>query len=770
MAKSLVIVESPAKAKTINKFLGKSFVVKASMGHVRDLPKGKFGIDIEHGFAPMYQTIRGRGDALAELKKAAKSADMVYLAPDPDREGEAIAWHLKEALELPPEKTARVTFHEITKNAVKEAFERPSTISMDRVNAQQTRRILDRIVGYKLSPLLWEKLTRGLSAGRVQSVAVRLIVEREREIRAFKPEEYWTIEAFLRAAHGREFLAELRRKDDQPVSLGNEQEASAAYDDILKSPFVVEEVVRTKKTLRAPPPFTTSLLQQAASTRLRFSTSRTMQVAQGLYEGVELGEEGSVGLVTYMRTDSYQVSEQAIGEVRRFIGSKHGRDYLPEQPNRFLQRKGAQLAHEAIRPTDVEKTPASVARFLTSEQLKLYTLIWERFVASQMAPAHFDLTDAKIRAGRWHFTARGRRLVFPGHLAVSRFEEEEAPPELPPLEPGQTLDLVRLEKTQHFTQPPPRYTEAALVKALEKKGIGRPSTYASILSTIRQRGYVRLEQRAFHATQLGEIVTDLLVAHFPHLMDVEFTAGLETRLDEIEEAKADWLATLREFYSDFEKHLAAASQEMRDFRKDPIKSDGHVCEKCGSPMIVKLHPRGSFLACSAYPKCENTRSIDRPHEARAAPQETKHVCTKCGSKMLLRTGRAGRFLACSAYPKCRNTCSVDEKGDPLLPKPTGEKCDKCGGDMLIRYSRRGPFLGCSNYPKCRNPKPLPPHLAPKPEPAGVDCKACGKPMWIVNGRFGRYLRCSGYPQCKEKGRLPRAGSPEPEPEPSRTVE
>jgi DNA topoisomerase-1 len=387
-----------------------------------------------------------------------------------------------------------------------------------------------------------------------------------------------------------------------------------------------------------------------------------------------------------------------------------------------------------------------------------------------MAPAQFDLTDAKIDAGKWQFSARGRRMVFAGHLSVARSDEDEGTPELPPLEAGQALELRKpLAPVQHFTQPPPRYSEASLVKTLEKKGIGRPSTYASILGTIRDRGYVKLEQRAFHATQLGEAVTKELVDHFPHLMDVEFTAGLETRLDDIETAKADWLATLRDFYEDFEKALDKAGKAMRDFKKQPIPSDGQVCEKCGSPMIVKLHPKGSFLACSAYPKCENTRSLERPSEPRAAAQETEHLCPKCGSKMLLRTGRAGKFLACSAYPKCKSTCSVDEQGNPLLPKPSGEKCDKCGGEMLIRYSRRGPFLGCSNYPQCKNPKPLPPHLAPKPEPAGMDCPSCSKPMVIVNGRFGRYIRCSGFPDCKEKARLPKEGE-KPEPEPSSRVE
>jgi DNA topoisomerase I len=753
MAKSLVIVESPAKAKTINKFLGKSYVVKASMGHVRDLPKGKFGIDVDHDFAPLYQTIRGRGDALADLRKAAKGASMVYLAPDPDREGEAIAWHLKEALELPAKKTARVTFHEITKNAVKEAFDHATTISMDRVNAQQTRRILDRIVGYKLSPLLWEKITRGLSAGRVQSVAVRLIVEREREIRAFVPEEYWTIEARLSAGAGPSFLAELRRRDGEPVELKNAEQATAAYDEISRSDFVVDEVSKTKKTVKAPPPFTTSLLQQAASTRLRFSASRTMRIAQSLYEGVELGAEGSVGLITYMRTDSYNVSKEAIAAARELITTSHGKEYVPAEPNTFTQRKGAQLAHEAIRPTYLEHAPDKVAPHLTSDQLKLYKLIWARFLASQMSPAQFDLTDARIHAGRWQFTARGRRMIFPGHLAMSKGDEEDGMPELPPLEKGQKLKLEKLDKAQHFTQPPPRYSEATLVKALEKKGIGRPSTYASIISTIQARGYVKMQSRAFHATRLGEVVTELLVEHFPQLMDAEFTAGLETRLDEIEEAKTDWLDTLRAFWKTFTRDLEKATTAMRDYKKNPDLGEGEACEKCGSPMIIKLHPRGSFLACSAYPNCKNTRPLDPTEPKREAPQETSHVCSKCGSKMVLRSGRTGRFLACSSYPKCKNTFSVDEKGEPLIPKASGIKCDKCGAEMLIRYSRRGPFLGCSAYPACKNPKPLPEHLQPKPEPTHLNCEKCGKPMVIRAGRRGRFLACTGYPDCKETAPL-----------------
>jgi DNA topoisomerase-1 len=478
-----------------------------------------------------------------------------------------------------------------------------------------------------------------------------------------------------------------------------------------------------------------------------------MRFAQSLYEGVELGAEGSVGLITYMRTDSYNVSVDAIAAVRTLIVAAHGKEYVPAEPNTFTQRKGAQLAHEAIRPTYLEQTPEKVAAFLTSDQQKLYKLIWARFLASQMAPAQFDLTDAKIHAGRYQFTARGRRMVFPGHLVISKGDEDDGMPELPPLEKGQKLKLEKLDKTQHFTQPPPRYTEATLVKALEKKGIGRPSTYASIISTIQARGYVKMQARAFHATRLGETVTEMLVEHFPQLMDAEFTAGLETRLDDIEAAKADWLDTLRDFWKTFTRDLEKATTAMRDYKKNPDKGEGEVCEKCGSPMIIKLHPRGSFLACSAYPNCKNTRPLDPTEPKREAPQETAHVCSKCGSKMVLRSGRTGRFLACSSYPKCKNTFSVDEKGEPLIPKPSGIKCDKCGAEMLIRYSRRGPFLGCSAYPTCKNPKPLPEHLAPKPEPTNVVCEKCGKPMVIRMGRRGKFLACTGYPECKETAPL-----------------
>ncbi|MFO0983208.1 MAG: type I DNA topoisomerase [Planctomycetota bacterium] len=750
MAKSLVIVESPAKAQTINKILGTKFVVKASMGHVRDLPKGRFGIDVEHGFAPQYQTIRGRGDTIADLKKISKKADYIYLAPDPDREGEAIAWHLAQALEIPEEKTYRVTFNEITKKAIGEAFKEPGKISMDRVNAQQARRILDRIVGYKLSPLLWEKIAHGLSGGRVQSVAVRLIVERELEIRGFRREEFWRVQAKLADAanaDAQEFGAEVKKRDGQPFEMKNEAEAQAVFDALNDASFVVEAVENKKKTVPAAPPLTTSLLQQQASIQLRFTAKRTMMVAQQLYEGVQLGKEGSVGLITYMRTDSYRVSDEAIGQVRKHIESAFGKRYLPEKANVFAQRKGAQLAHEAIRPTDVSRSPDSLRGDLTEDQYKLYRLIWRRFVASQMTPAEFNLTDVTVKAGSYTLAARGRALLFDGHTKVIASAASEDVQDLPKLAEGQALLKRGLEKTQHFTQPPPRYTEATLVKALEKKGIGRPSTYATIISTIQERGYVKLLERKFHATELGEIVTGELVRHFPKLIDTDFTSDLENKLDLIEEARVDWLKVLREFYDLFMADLERAAKEMTDLKKNPVQSD-EKCENCGRPMVVKFNKRGRFLACSGYPECKSTRSLDADAKPKEKPIPTDEVCGKCGSPMVIRTGRRGRFMACTGYPKCRNTFSVDDQGKPLKPQATGENCEKCGSAMVVKHGRRGPFLACSGYPKCRNAKSLPKELAPPPETTDEKCDQCGAPMAVRFRRRGRFLACTAYPACK----------------------
>ena len=706
MAK-LVIVESPAKARTINRYLGKDYVVKASMGHVRDLPKSSMGVDIEKDFKPTYRVMPGRNKTLSELRKAAAKADEVFLATDLDREGEAIAWHLAQALKLKKAQTRRVIFNEITRNAIRRAFEEPLEIDENKVNAQQARRILDRIVGYQLSPLLWKKLRRGLSAGRVQSVAVRLIVDREREIEAFKPEEYWEIDADFaptkRHPHEpRKFTAKLARVDGEKASIPNEAEAKALVEGITKADIKVAQVEEKERLLRPYPPFTTSTLQQQASIRLRFSAKKTMMLAQQLYEGVELGDEGAVGLITYMRTDSQRVSNQALAECRDHIGQHFAADYLPEKAQVYRSGKNAQGAHEAIRPTAAAYTPERVKQFLTRDQFRLYDLIWTRFVASQMTPGRLAVTDVQIEAGRAMFAAQGRRLVFDGHLKVSGYDAK-SDTALPTLAVGDPLKMLRVEPSQHFTKPPPRYTEATLVKTLEKLGIGRPSTYAPILSTIRQRHYVELAKRQFSATELGKMVTDKLVEHFADIMDVGFTSNMEERLDRVEEGEADWLQALRAFYKPFAADMKKAEKNMK--RPEPEQTE-HKCKECGKPMVKRWSKRGSFLGCSGYPECKFTMSLDsegNPSE-RPAPEETDEKCEKCGAPMVIRTGRHGRFLACSAFPKCKNTRSLEKTPD--VPEDM-KKCEECGGEMIVRRGRRGPFLGCSNYPKCRNTKPLP---------------------------------------------------------------
>ncbi len=728
MGKNLVIVESPAKARTINKYLGKDFVVKASMGHVRDLPKGKLGIDVDHDFDTQYQVIRTRSDTVKELKKSAKAATTVYLAPDPDREGEAIAWHLIQALELPEEKVFRITFNEITKRAVQEALQHAGRVKDSLVQAQQARRILDRLVGYKLSPLLWEKIARGLSAGRVQSVAVRLLVEREVEIRAFRQEEFWRITAFLSKAgaieprrRGEEldesdpnlFTAELKRRDGKTIELPNETVAQEILDGLSGQEFKVTSVEKKRKSVKAPPPFTTSLLQQQASTRLRFSAKKTMRVAQQLYEGIDVGgSDGQVGLITYMRTDSFRLANEAIDGIRNLIGQSFGVDYLPGNPNVFAARKGAQEAHEAIRPTDVDRSPDRLKEHLTSDQYRLYRLIWERVVASQMANAQFDQTSVSIDAGPYTFTTRGRALVFDGHLKISGLEKGSGEQDLPALHEGEVLDVQRVDKTQHFTQPPARYSEATLVKALEKNGIGRPSTYATILSTIQDRGYATLVDRKFHATDLGEVVTNSLVQHFPDIFNYEFTAGMESKLDLIEDKKAEWLKVVRDFYDAFSHDLDKASETMTNLKVQPAP-DGQTCPTCGRPMLQRFNRFGKFLGCSGYPECKHIQRIGKDgqiEEKRPEPEKTDEVCEKCGKPMVIRDGKRGRFMACSGWPKCKNTFSVDAEGKPIKPRLTDVACDKCASKMIVRFSRRGPFLGCSAYPKCRGTKQLPPEM------------------------------------------------------------
>jgi len=732
--KSLVIVESPAKARTINKYLGSDFVVKASMGHIRDLPKGKFGIDIEHGFQPEYTAIRGKGKVISELKKLAKNAEAVYLAPDMDREGEAIAWHLSELLEVPEERCYRVVFNEITKKAILGAFETPGRLDMDKIEAQQARRVLDRIMGYKLSPLLWKKIAKGLSAGRVQSVAVRLIVEREKEIRAFESEEYWRVTAQFE--EGEPFPADLRRLADTRIEKNlNGERAQALVERIGDDPLLLAEIEEKPKTRRPTPPFSTSQLQQKASTILRFSAKRTMMIAQQLYEGVDVPGEGSVGLITYMRTDSVRVSNDALEQVRKLIEEDYGKDYVPEKPFVHKTRaKAAQEAHEAIR--------------------KLYNLIWKKFVSSQMNPARSKVTTAVFihphadqdGVDTARFVAQGEVSVFDGHLRVFNTDRADKDQALPALEQGKEYKPESIEATQHFTQPPPRFTEATLVKELEKKGIGRPSTYATIISTIQDRGYVTLETRRFTATELGEIVTDRLVEHFGDLINTDFTSRMESDLDLVENGERKWDDVVSSFHKIFVKDLEKAETDMVSLKTNPELTD-IMCEKCGSPMAVLYNKRGKFLGCSKYPDCKNTMSPDGTEKAPVI--ETDYKCPKCESPMVIREGKRGRFLACTAFPKCKSTASVDDEGKIVVPKKTGIDCDKCGEEMVIRGSRRGPFLACSGFPKCRNAKPLPDELREEPRETAEICEKCGESMVIKTSRWGKeFLACSGYPKCK----------------------
>jgi DNA topoisomerase-1 len=722
--KAVVIVESPAKAKTINKILGSRYVVKACMGHVRDLPERAFGIKVENDFEPTYQTIRGKGKILTELRQATRGASEVYLAPDPDREGEAIAWHLVEALKIPKGKAKRVTFNEITKRGVEEAFKHPGEISMPRVNAQQARRFLDRIVGYKLSPLLWKKVGRGLSAGRVQSVAVRLIVEREREIKAFKPEEYWSITAFLDKA-GAVFSASLVKLDGREIGLASESTekrplqpissagpAKGLVEELKGAEFRVAGVQQKERQEQPPTPFTTSLLQQQASIKLRFSAKRTMMVAQQLYEGVELGSEGAVGLITYMRTDSFRIADEALSELREMIGRKYGPAYVPEKPIVRARRKGMQEAHEAIRPTYVNRTPEELRDFLTEDQFRLYRLIWRRFVASQMNPAQYLLTEAEIHAGRAVFQARGREMRFDGFTQVWGHALRKDEQILPPLAEGDVPALKELRPEQHFTEPPPRYTEASLVKALERYGIGRPSTYAPIISTIQERGYVRNEERKLYPTELGTLINDKLVKHFNDIMNTGFTSRMEKDLDRIEDGETGWVEILKSFYGAFVGDLDKAKDEMESEKGQ--EASGVVCEKCQKPMLIRWNKYGRFLGCSGFPECRNTKSL--PSE-----EAKGEKCDLCQAPMVIKSGRLGRFLACTRYPDCRGTKSLPKGNKRLeVPKDFKEDCDKCGKAMRIRYGRRGGFIACSGYPDCKNTKRFPKEWYKDLKPPGED--------------------------------------------------
>jgi DNA topoisomerase-1 len=686
MAKKLIIVESPAKTKTLKGFLGADYQVEASMGHVRDLPEKKLSIDIENDFAPTYQIIPERKDVVAKLKAAAKGADEVYLASDPDREGEAISWHLKEALGLKDPK--RIQFNEITKTAVLAALQNYRTIDMDRVNAQQARRELDRIVGYKISPLLWRKVKKGLSAGRVQSVAVRLIADREREILAFNPVEYWTIGATLTPDTVKnKFDANLTERDNKKIEIPDQATSDKILSDLDGAEYRVKKVKKSEKRRNPSAPFITSTLQQEASRKLGFSAKRTMMVAQQLYEGLEVAGEGHVGLITYMRTDSTRIADEAQQSARAYIVTEYGAAYAPAQTKQYKKGGSAQDAHEAIRPTSVERVPDQIAKLLTAEQAKLYKLIWQRFLASQMAPAVFDVVTVDISARNYTFRATGSTVKFDGFLRVYRegkddpnqVDDEDKQP-LPALTDEQLLKLIQILPKQHFTEPPPRYTEATLVKALEEKGIGRPSTYAAIMSTIIDRKYVELEQKKFKPTELGSTVNDLLVKHFPSVLDIAFTAEMETKLDGVAEGKEDWVAMMRSFYGPFAESLEKAGEEMEKVKIEP-KLAGIDCPKCGKPMVVRSSRFGEFVGCSDYPEC---KTIVRPEA-----EKIDIPCPKCGGEIVQKRSRKGAiFYGCKEYPKCDFVA---------WGKPTGQDCPTCGSPVM-ENTYRGRVIGV----KCHN--------------------------------------------------------------------
>ena len=779
MAKNLVIVESPAKAKTINKYLGKDYVVKASIGHIKDLPSKGLGVDVDNNFEPTYELIpdskkRNNKKIVAELKKAAKEADAIYLAADPDREGEAICQHLAEEIvpKRPAKPTHRVMFNEITKRAVNAAFEHPRKIDENLVDAQQARRVLDRLVGYKVSPLLCRTIGGRLSAGRVQSVALRMVVEREREIEQFVKTEYWTIAANLGAKLPPAFDSRLFKIGEQTVKtsgfdqdlkkneiLINEQaKADEIVAEAQQQSYVVGDVTTKERKRNPVPPFITSKLQQEASRKLGFAVKKTMMLAQKLYEGVELGPEGSVGLITYMRTDSTRVSDAALGEVRDYIDRQYGNEYLPEKAVHYRSKKDAQDAHEAIRPTEVVRTPDSLARFLKPEELKLYRLIWQRFVASQMTPAVFDQTTIDINAGRFVFRATGSVQKFDGFLKIYQEgrdekteEDEEAETKLPLVEKGETLKLNSITPEQHFTEPPPRYTEATLVKALEEKGIGRPSTYAAIMSTIQEREYVEKIQSRFHPTALGKTVNDLLIdGGFDDLFNESYTARMEEELDEIEDGKIPWTKALREFYDKFEGDLKQFQRYIKDIKETSVPTE-EVCLKCNTPGMVQKWGRfGPYLKCL---NCDATRDAEPPAAAdganaqadgggASAEEAEPEVCELCGKPMQLKRGRFGPFLGCTGYPECRNIRKIGKSGVAApAPVPLDEVCPVDGAQLVKRFGRFGEFISCSNYPKCKYIKQ---------ETVGVSCSrpGCKGEIVVKKSKRGKaFYGCSEYPNC-----------------------
>jgi len=757
-AKNLVIVESPSKARTLEKYLGRDFQVRASVGHVVDLPKSRLGVDIKKNFAPDFHVIQGKKKVIDELKKAAKGKENIYLASDPDREGEAIAWHIADQVAKGHKRVYRVLINEITRKAVQEAIANPQELDRNKFDAQIARRILDRLVGYQLSPLLWNKVRRGLSAGRVQSVAVRLVCEREKDIRAFELQEYWSLTALLEGRLPPSFKARLvqwqgRKIDNKKFRLENEPRVQQITKALAGASWIIGDVEKKERRRYPTPPFVTSKLQQEAARKLGFQPKRTMQIAQHLYEGVELGSEGSVGLITYMRTDSTRVSADALNTVRHFIERQYGKNYLPNKPNAYRSKKGAQDAHEAIRPTSMEYRPERVRRFLRRDAFQLYSLIWDRFVASQMVPALFDQTAFEIPVREAVFRATGQQIKFDGFMKVyiegrdertsqangsdgDEAEDESRDNEgvLPDLQKGDRLKLLSMDPKQHFTQPPPRYTQASLIKELDEKGIGRPSTYAAIISNILDREYVvQDERRSLAPTELGFLVTDLLVESFPDILNVEFTAGMEDELDKIEEGKEAWTKAMKRFYTPFARDLKKAESEMRDVKRQEVPTD-IACDKCGAMMVIKWGRNGEFLACPSYPECKNTKNLKRNEKGEvqvAAEEEVNETCEQCGRPMLLRWGKYGKFLGCSGYPECKNIRPLEK------PVDLGVKCPECKeGNLKERKSRRGKiFYSCDRYPDCK--------FATWDRPVAGSCPQCGEPVLVekVTKRSGHMRYC-----------------------------
>ncbi|HEX6085854.1 MAG TPA: type I DNA topoisomerase [Thermoanaerobaculia bacterium] len=762
MAKNLVIVESPAKAKTINKFIGKDYIVKASVGHVRDLPKSELGVD-EDTFLPKYEVLEGKEKVVSELKAAAKKATTIYLASDPDREGEAIGWHVMKLLGSDATKVRRVLFHEITKKAVQKAIEHPGEIDMNKVNAQQARRVLDRLVGYKISPLLWDKVRRGLSAGRVQSVAMKMIVDREEDIKAFQPVEYWSFAAKLSAQVPPSFIARLTKVDGKKAEVPNEETARRIETALKTGRYVVTEVVRKERKQSAAPPFITSTLQRTAYNRFKWPVKRTMQVAQKLYEGKELGDFGFAGLITYMRTDSVRISDEALSEVRSYIAARYGNDILPDKPNFYKVKKAAQAqeAHEAIRPTSMELDPDKIAAYLSKEEYALYKMIWERFVGSQMKPALFDVTDADITVGNLTLRASGEVQKFAGFLAVFQDapaeEEEDEENEkknekaLPPLNEGDVLELLNLDTKQNFTQPPPRYTEATLVKALEENGIGRPSTYGAILTTIQARDYTYKHDGKFHPTHLGALVVKLLKVSFGDIIDESYTADLEVKLDDVEEGNRDWTDLMREFSGKFNADLERAATEMTQVKGTGLETD-EKCETCGSPMVIKFGRFGEFLACSNYPECKTTKEMPKGDAAEATSDDEQIICDKCGKPMALKRSRFGQFFACTGYPDCKNTKDPKlMKQAANLPTEPQPPCENCGKEMILKSGRYGPFYSCAGYPDCKTIRKISRggKASTPPKPTGVKCPNCKEGDLVERvSRRGVFFACNRYPKCE----------------------